>query len=205
QQIQLSTFFSPDGRVDTGKRTIGRLNHIAQTSERPGGVLHISVEPISHMIQPTNMVCWAAAGTMLISARDRMSYTITAAMQRADAADPIYGYLKMFNSNTGLPPADTGRYTRALGLRVGPAASFNVQGWRSLLSSHGAIGVVGLSPFLHIRVITEMRGDGTVFGTNFTVHDPGRSVPYSELFINLAERYEAAADIDHKMDQIWHK
>lgn len=96
-------------------------------------------------------------------------------------------------------------YTRALGLKVGPAASFSVAGWRGLLASHGAIGVVGLSPFLHIRVITEMQGDGTVFGTNFTVHDPGRSVPYNELFINFAERYEAAADINHKMDQIWHK
>lgn len=205
QQVQLSTFFSPDGRVDPRQRTIGRLNHIAQTSERPGGTLFISVEPISHMIQPTNMVCWAAAGTMLISARDFMSYSINAAMQRADAADPGYGYLNMFNNNIGLPPADTRRYTRALGLKVGPAASFTVGGWRGLLSANGAIGVVGLSPFLHIRVITEMRGDGTVFGTYFTVHDPGRSVPYSELFINFAERYEAAADIDHKMDQLWHK
>ena len=126
QQVQLSTFFSPDGRVDPRQRSIGRLNHIAQTSERPGGTLLISVEPISHMIQPTNMVCWAAAGTMLISARDHMSYSISAAMQRADAADLGYGYLNMFNNNVGLPPADTRRYTRALGLKVGPAASFTV-------------------------------------------------------------------------------
>jgi peptidoglycan hydrolase-like protein with peptidoglycan-binding domain len=205
QQNQLSTFFAPDGRVDPHKRTIGRLNHIAQTSEQPGGILHISVEPISHMVQPTNMVCWAAAGTMLISARDQMSYTINAAMQKADSADPGYGYLNKFNTNQGLPPSDTGRYTRALRLQVGPAASFTVLGWRTLMSAHGAIGVVGLSPFLHIRVITEMHGDGSVFGTHFTVHDPGTPITYKELFINFAERYEAAADIDHRMDQIWHK
>lgn len=205
QQVQLSTYFSPDGRVDPNQRTIRRLNHIAGSNERPGGVLHISTEPIGHVIQPTNMVCWAAAGTMLTGARDRMSYTIESQMRVADSRDPGYGYLNMFQNNQGLPPSDTGRYTRALGLQVGPAASFTVLGWRSLMAAHGAIGVVGLSPFLHIRVITEMVGDGSVFGTYFTVHDPGVLSSYRELFINFAERYEAAANIDYRMDQLWYK
>lgn len=39
------------------------------------------------------------------------------------------------------------------------------------MQRNDALGVVGLSPFLHIRVITEMKGDGTVFGTFMTVHD----------------------------------
>ncbi len=70
---------------------------------------------------------------------------------------------------------------------------------------HGACGVVGLTPFLHIRVITEMKGDGSVFGTFFTVHDPGRDRPYKEAFISFSEKYEAAAYVDHRMDQIWHR
>src|SRR3546814_1129723 len=87
----------------------------------------------------------------------------------------------MYQGNKGLPPGDTGRYTRAIGLRVGPAASFSVRGWRMLMSSNGALGVVGLTPFLHIRVVTEMFGDGSVFGTFFTVHDPGLYKPYVEV------------------------
>ena len=39
----------------------------------------------------------------------------------------------------------------------------------------------------------------------FTVHDPGRDAPYTEAFITFTERYEAAATIDSRMDQIWHK
>src|SRR3546814_19000035 len=88
------------------------------------------------------MVCWAAAGTMLCSARDRMCAPVEVIMTRADSNDPGYGYLTMYQGNKGLPPGDTGRYTRAIGLRVGPAASFSVRGWRMLMSSHGAVGGV---------------------------------------------------------------
>ena len=50
-----------------------------------------------------------------------------------------------------------------------------------------------------------MKGDGSVFGTFFTVHDPGRDRPYVEAFISFSEKYEAAAYVDHRMDQIWHR
>src|SRR3546814_9137440 len=73
-----------------------------------------------------------------------------------------------------------------------------------LMSSNGALGVVGLTPFLHIRVVTEMFGDGSVFGTFFTVHDPGLYKPYVEVFQSFAEQYEDAAYINHRMDKIWH-
>jgi hypothetical protein len=205
QSVQLGTIFTPDARVDATGRTLKRLNHIAGTSERPGGSVSVSVEPISHVRQKTTMVCWAAAGTMLVAARDRQSITIETVMRTADSNDPGPGYLNMFNTNQGLSPADTGRYTAAIGLRVGPPVNFSLIGWRSQLQLHGAIGVVGLSPFLHIRVVSEMNGDGTVFGTFLTVHDPGKAMPYQEVFLTFAQRYEAAATVDDKMDQIWHK
>lgn len=205
QEVQLSTYFTPDGRVDLNQRTLKRLNHIWDTSEAPGATLNISAEPIDHIRQRTNMVCWAAAGTMLVSARDKICQPVEAVMRVADRNDPGYGYLNMYENNQGLPPADTGRYTRAIGLRVGPAACFPVAGWRNLMQQNGAIGVVGLTPFLHIRVITEMKGDSSIFGTFFTVHDPGRSTPYQESFMSFTERYEAAATVDSRMDQIWHK
>ncbi len=205
QQLQLSTIFTPDARVDPNAGTLRRLNQIAQTSERPGGLIMISTEPISHVRQNTNMVCWAAAGTMLVCARERMSLPIEHVMRTADANDAGYGYLSKYQKNQGLPPADTGRYTRSIGLRVGPPMSFTVGGWRSLMQRNGALGVVGLSPFLHIRVITEMKGDGTVFGTFMTVHDPGMVQPYVEVFVTFANRYESAATVNDRMDQIWHR
>lgn len=73
------------------------------------------------------------------------------------------------------------------------------------MATRGAIGVVALTPFLHIRVISELRGDGSVFGTLVTVHDPGRPQPYKEVFVTFAQRYESAAFIDSRMDQIWHQ
>ncbi len=213
QQVQLSTYTAPDGRVDPGMRTLRRLNHIWNVNDPPTGQLRLSAEPLDHLRQPTNMSCWAAAGTMLVNARDRVCRTIETVMQSADSRDPGYvpfpgvaGYLGLFHSPTrGLPPGDTRRYTRSLGLQVGPPACFPVSGWKNLMAHAGAVGVVGLSPFLHIRVISEMKGDGSVFGTFFTVHDPGMSAPYSEAFISFSERYEAAATINSRMDQIWHK
>lgn len=213
QEVQLSTYFSPDGLVEPHKRTLKRLNHIWNVNDPPTGSIHISAEPIDHLVQPTAMTCWATAGTMLVAARDRMCKTIESVMQTADANDPGYvpypginGYLALrYDPNRGLPPADTGRYTRSIGLRVGPAACFPVQGWVGLMQRNGAIGVVGLTPGLHIRVITEMKGDGSVFGTFFTIHDPLRRAPYRENFITFTERYEAAATVNDRMDQIWHK
>ncbi|HSW08390.1 papain-like cysteine protease family protein [Aquabacterium sp.] len=205
QTVQLGTLFTPDARVDPRGRTLGRLNHIANTSERPGGNVKVSVEPISHVRQKTSMVCWAAAGTMLVAARDRASVMIETVMKTADANDPGPGYLNMFNTNQGLPPANTGRYTRSIGMRVEPPINFSLPGWRDQLLHHGAIGVVGLSPFLHIRVISELIGDGSVFGSFVTVHDPGMALPYKEVFVSFAQRYEAAATVNDRMDQIWHK
>lgn len=205
QITQLGTIFSPDARVDPRGRTLGRLNHIANTTERPGGNVNVSVEPIAHVRQKTDMVCWAAAGTMLVAARDRVSVAIETVMQTADANDPGQGYLNMFRANQGLPPANTGRYTRAIGMRVEPPINFSLVGWRNQLQQNGAIGVVGLSPFLHIRVISELKGDGSVFGSFVTVHDPGMATPYKEVFVTFAQRYEAAATVNDRMDQIWHK
>src|SRR3546814_12604094 len=126
------------------------------------------------------MVCWAAAGTMLCSARDRMCAPVEVIMTRADSNDPGYSYLTMYQGNKGLPPGDTGRSTRAIGLRVGPAARFSVRGGRMLLSRNGAPGVARLTPFLHIRVVTAMFGAGSVFGPLFTCNDPGVYKPYIE-------------------------
>lgn len=205
QEMQFKHVFVPDGKVNPGMSTIGRLNHIADSSERPGAPFRVSAEPIVHVTQPTDMTCWAAAGTMLRSARDLKCYPIQAVMAIADAGDPGYGYLSKFNANQGLPPGDTKRYTKALGLAVAPPMSFTVQGWRNMMQKHGALGVVGLTPFLHIRLTSEMYGDGSVFGTFFKVKDPGMATPYDELFINFAKKYEDAANISHRMDQIWHK
>jgi hypothetical protein len=205
QQFQYGTVFFPDGRVDVNQRTLRRLNHMAGSREVPGANPAVDVGLVAHLRQPTNMVCWATAATMLMSARDRTSYSIRTAMGKADAVDPTDGYVNMFDTNTGLAPARTGPFTRACGLRVGPAASFSVAGFANLMRADGALGIVGLSPFLHIRVITRMSGDGTVFGTRMMVLDPGTARPYDEIFITFTERYEAAAGIDARMHQIWHK
>ena len=205
QLMQLGSVFDFDGRVDPGGRTLKRLNQTANTSERPGAFFKVSAEPIDHVVQKTNMVCWAAAGTMLVAARDQRSTAIETVMKTADRNDAGPNYLAMFKNNQGLPPASTRRFTQAIGLRVAPPVSFSLAGWRALIQSRGAVGIVGLSPFLHIRVVTALQGDGTVFGSLFTVHDPGKKEPYLEMFVTLAERYEAAATVNDKMDQVWHQ
>jgi hypothetical protein len=206
QTFQMGTIFTADSRVDPKGRTLARLNHIAGSTETPSMSVFVSAEPLVHYKQPTNMTCWAASGTMLVAARDRTFVTIPQVMATADSNDAHpTGYATMFTMNIGLPPADTGRYTQAIGLRVGPPVNFTVAGWLALLRAKGPIGVVGLSPFLHIRVISQMAGDGSVFGTRVLVHDPAVSTPYNEIFLTFAQRYESAAGVNSKMNQLWHR
>ena len=46
QQVQLSSYFTPDGRVDPNNRTIKRLNHIWNVDDPPSASVNISAEPI---------------------------------------------------------------------------------------------------------------------------------------------------------------
>jgi hypothetical protein len=77
-----------------------------------------SAEPVSHVRQPTNLTCWAAAGTTLCGACDRQRYEIQTIMKRGHAADPGHGFEALFNNSQGLPPQDTGRYPRAINIRT---------------------------------------------------------------------------------------
>ena len=83
QEVQLGTYFSPDGRVDAHGMTLRRLNHIWNVNDVPTGQFCVSAEPIDHVRQPTNMSCWAASATMLVAARDRRCLPIKTSRRKA--------------------------------------------------------------------------------------------------------------------------
>ncbi len=142
---------------------------------------------------------------MLMSAHDNISYTIQAAMDRADhnsSGIPLGRYRSMFDANQGLPPAELQTFANECGMTVEPMASFTVERWANMIRIHGALGVGVRMPFLHIRVNVAMFGDGTSFGTKVVIHDPNGGRRYEEPFLTFVERYEAAAGVNNP--QIFH-
>ena len=208
QLTQLGTIFKPDGRVDPRGRTLRRLNHIAQSPERPGAAVQVSGGLVSHIRQSSSNVCWAAAGTMLVAARDRTGYTVEQVLRKAELFDSGPRYLARYwgNEPLGVPPD---RFVKAIGLRTGPPLNLTLALWIGQVRGFGPIGAVGMTPSLHIRIVSDVEGDGSVFGTFMTVHDPARDASYKEVFVTFAERVEAAAlpgaSGEARIDQIWHK
>lgn len=83
-----------------------------RTNQRIGSdsfAIDPSIVPIN---QPLNMLCWAVAGAMLISWRDRVSYTLAAAIQQVGNE-----WVQRLNNNEGLTLDQMAGFTRAVGLR----------------------------------------------------------------------------------------
>ncbi len=206
QVLQLNTVFAPDGRVDANGATWRRLTLIASSPDKPGGVTRVSVEPIPHERQPESMLCWAAAGTMLVNARDKTNKGIDVVLTDASARNPGIDYMTLYVNKQELQPYSIADYVKALGLKVAQAVNFTVPTWMSIMRRKGALGVCGLMPMLHIRVVTEIISDGTAFGTKILVHDPMEAQPYWESFLSFVQKYEAAAHGPSAgYHQVWHR
>ena len=207
QVHHFATVFRPDSKVDPGRRTIERLNEVANTREVPGASIQAHARGSIHPLiaQPSFMTCWATTATMLMSAHDNMSYPIDAAMDRADhnpTGNPRGYYRTLFDNNQGLPPSEVEIFAIACGMRTEPMVNFTISRWAALIRQSGDLGVGVRMPFLHIRVIIGMYGDGTSFGTKMVVHDPDGGRRYEELFRTFLQRYEGAAGTNNP--QIFH-
>lgn len=206
QSIQLSTLFPVDGRVDPRGATLRRLNDIANNPGKPLTPVNISVEPIRHEVQEDSMLCWAAAATMLVNARDRSAKEIKDVVAMADANNPFGNYAERCAKNIGLQPTEIDTFVKAVGLKIAAAVNFTVDGWASLMRRKGPLGVCSLTPQLHIRVVTQIIGDGSYFGTQALVHDPYQGRPYLETLPSFAQQYENVAKAgDLLFHQVWHR
>ncbi|AKB28767.1 hypothetical protein MSSIT_2048 [Methanosarcina siciliae T4/M] len=144
--------------------------------------------------QPSNMTCWATVATMMMSWKDKVSYTIETAMDKAGAT-----YRAMFDANKGLPAADHEAFAAACGMKGEPPMCYTVSGLRGLIELYGPLIVIadetpGGLWAIHARVVRGIYGDGTVDGTFLRINDPAGGRQYTESFRAFSKKFEEVAD-----------
>ncbi len=123
----------------------------------PLGMVSVHWDEVQLVAQSSGDNCWAAAASMVVGWRDRMSI------------DPAL-----------LPrPADIPALARAFDLEAEPGQSYTVDGFADLLTRKGPLWVAALVPGFHAIVVTGIQGDGDPDTTLVYVSDPWERDPGS--------------------------
>lgn len=190
------------------KRTMERVSS-SESGEiritRPGGTVEVKTgskavaqgididvdPPITPILQPSSMTCWAATGTMMKSWYTQDSMTISAMLDSLGGA-----WRSKFDSDQGLSGAQMHAFTKALGLIEEGPRSYSVEGLARLLKNSGPLWSITDDDFqankvVHARIITAIHGDGTLDGTMLNMADPLTGTLTTESFKTFARRLEA--------------
>ncbi|MFD0861686.1 M12 family metallopeptidase [Sungkyunkwania multivorans] len=114
--------------------------------------------------QTTRMSCWAAAASMIVGWRERIS------IDPEDIARGINGW-EPYYRNGGLPPDNTEMFS-VWGLQYEYPQSYTVQGFIDLLEVGPLWVATDLNNGAHVVVVAGAQGDGTPDGTMLTILDP---------------------------------
>jgi len=101
-----------------------------------------------------------------------------------------------YDADTGLTTADLRGFVQALGVGEEGPASYSVEGLARLVANHGPLWVVSDDSFdhnqvVHARIVTGVKGDGTVDGTSVILVDPIPGTFVTEPFATFAQRLES--------------
>jgi len=172
----------PEGSVEVRTR---------EAASRPS--IDAAVSPdLVPVQQPSNMTCWAAAGTMMLSWRSQTSMSIQTAL------DSLGGrWRAAFDSDTGLTLGELQAFATAVGLSEEAPASYTPEGLARLLETHGPLWIVSDDAVegnlvVHAQIVTATRGDGTAEGTTVTLADSVSGTLVTESFDEVARRLEAS-------------
>lgn len=157
--------------------------------------------PVDHAVpglvvplrQPSPMGCWATVFAMLYSWREQQSMTIETAL--AAVGQP---WVDLYKADTGLPGSRKAEFLAQAGLIAEPPMSYSVEGWEGLLRSYGPLWVTtdeapGPAWAIHARVITAIKGDGSLEGTRFTIIDPATGSTAPETIATFLPKFEEEA------------
>jgi hypothetical protein len=170
----------PDGSVTLKK------------GDEAAGRIDVTVDPPVGLVrQPSNNVCWAAAGTMMAGWRRRQSVSIETVLDELGGV-----WRKKFDADQALSVAEVVGFTKALGLDAEGPASYLPVGIARLLRTYGPLWVISddtieNNQLAHVRIVVGISGDGTVDGTNVSLLDPASDDPVTEPYTEFARRLEA--------------
>jgi hypothetical protein len=101
-----------------------------------------------------------------------------------------------FDANKGLTTGELQGFAQAVGLKQEGPISYTPEGLARLLRDNGPLWVLSDDAIennlvVHLRIVTAMRGDGTVNGTTVTLADSATGTLVTEPFTEFARRLEA--------------
>ncbi len=139
--------------------------------------------------QPSDMSCWAAVTTMMVSWQEKRFLTIEQTMNRLGY--PWKGY---FQSDAGLASAELVPFLALVGLKGEPPANYTLPAYRDFLRQHGPLWITTGDGFnSHARVLVGLYGDGTYGGTCFEFIDPMSAKTKREPAVDFLRSFEAEA------------
>ena len=111
--------------------------------------------------QPTDVSCWAAALTMVVSDRDQASYAVQTIAETAGMdVTTGYGWSQISNA------------VSTWGLTTEGPVSAMPEYWANLVASNGPIWIVEVGAPYHAVVVVGVNGDGTPEGSTVTLNNP---------------------------------
>lgn len=147
--------------------------------------------------------CWAASGAMMLGWKSTRPATIS------DTLNQVGGnYKSLYDTDAGLSGSEIASFIKALGLKAEPLQSYTVTAFADLVKSSPLYFVynpdgTAANKVRHVAVVTRVKGDGTIDGTNITYIDPEDAKEYTESFKKFMIKYEAGENVDYKV-QIGH-
>ena len=143
--------------------------------------------------QPKSMACWATVTTMMMSWKQKQSFTIETAMDSLGS-----DFRKIFDDNTGLFPNRVQDLATASGMNIEYQKCETPDSILQLMQNYGPIGIIdnevpsdSTPVFVHMRIIRGIYGDGTAAGTFLKIIDPDQGKTYDESFDVFASKYES--------------
>jgi hypothetical protein len=149
--------------------------------------------PIDLLKQPADKdkTCWAVGGTMMAGWRARQSMTIEAALDKLGGE-----WRGKFDHNEALTTAEARAFFAVLGLVEEGPASYTPEGLARLLASKGPLleisdDDVENNRLVHLRIITAVRGDGSLERTTVSFADTATGTIADERFTEFDRRHGA--------------
>ena len=158
-----------------------------------------SIQPIAQSKQNS---CLYAAAAMLLTWKNKQSVTEADIAKLAGAPFDIY-----FDTNSGVPAGEIGKFATAVGLSAEPVANYSVDAWAQMIQLHGPlivavdVGTIGTSN--HIVVVKEMSGPCDD-SNQVTGIDPGAGIEQTGTFKNFNDAFEGVAGTSNLRHVILH-
>lgn len=192
------------GRTVSAQRTDADGNvesvSIAESATAEGTGINVEYD-VPTLQQPSSLLCWATAATMMVDWKEGTSHAIPDVLRSAglNLTPPDENrYVNMFTANQGLQSSQKEEFIRALDMMGEAPASYTLQQYILWLQTYGPLWVTTdsstaagvFSP--HARILKKITGpnEEDFDAVQFTFNDPASGNEVTQSFNEFIASYE---------------